>query len=336
MTRCAQNLLQLIHLSRLAMMFAAVSNLWLMIFLARELENVEHRTPVLTEGPLFILLSVGAVLAAGLHLHGAALNDVLHARHDRLFRPDRPIAAGRIGATTAVTVAVLSLLSAIGAGLFFGTTSVIICLAITAGILFYNVSGRFLPAAGIVTLGLVRAMYMFTVNPPLSFAWPIWLALTHVTATAAIAHRLEGRRPRLQGTELWALFAGWAFWSLALMFWITWVRTKTTWVQPGIWIQPIIMAVVFAAITWWVVAARGRTLRGARAAGAWYAPFALSWLILYDAGWLAGAGHYGLSLVHVSLFGAACASLGLDQLRLENRSSRTGKASYGATERVRS
>src|SRR5689334_9902505 len=101
-----RQILSLMQLTRIALALAVISNSWLMIFLAFHIEPASGRTREMETLPLAMALALGAVVAVGLHVYGVALNDVLDARHDRLFSPQRPIPAGRVRRTIAVVVAV--------------------------------------------------------------------------------------------------------------------------------------------------------------------------------------------------------------------------------------
>jgi len=144
-----QKMVSLLQLTRLALVFTAVSNSWLMIFLAYGLEPQTRRnTGLLQDYPLWAFLILGAAVAAGLHTYGIALNDLLDARYDRLFSPHRPLAAGRVGQNTAVVLCVGSLLLASTAAIFMGKASTLLFLLAAALVLFYNLLGKFVPAAG--------------------------------------------------------------------------------------------------------------------------------------------------------------------------------------------
>ncbi|MCA9295405.1 MAG: hypothetical protein KC983_02790, partial [Phycisphaerales bacterium] len=104
------------QLTRLTIAFGAISDIWFVILLTRA-ENgaaLDAGEPGLaTDMTLGMMLLAGAVVAMGLSAYGASLNDVLDARHDTVFSPDRPIPAGRIKIGQAVVVTVGALLLAI-------------------------------------------------------------------------------------------------------------------------------------------------------------------------------------------------------------------------------
>ena len=103
----------------------------------------------------FALAVLGAVLiAVGLALHGMALNDLLDLRRDQSMSPNR-VASWRAGPAQAGLVASAALvLATLGAGLL-GGQAVLVLVALAVGLLFYNAMARFIPAIGVLVLGLL-------------------------------------------------------------------------------------------------------------------------------------------------------------------------------------
>ncbi len=318
-----QKLAHVLQLTRVERVLAAVSNSWLIVFLAYAVEPNDLTNAVFDWMPLWLALLLAALVSAGLSAHGLALNDLLDARHDLTFRPKRPIAAGRIGRPAAVVAAVGSLLVALSAAVVLGTGSALLGLVIAAAILFYNTAARFLPAVGIMLVGLIHLLNMFVPNPELGFAWPIWLTLTHVTACHAIGYMIEGKRPQLQSSDWWGLCAGWAFWTLALVGWMLWRQSLFVHGRQAMWLGPIIVAPLFVIVAWWLLtggskspsSAIGRRLhrttrlRSRRSAGTTFTRLAMLWLIVYDASWLLAGGLLWQGLVLISLLIAALGTM---------------------------
>ena len=294
----------LLLVARTPLVFAAISNVWLMMWLARDgLEPVAQVNRALLELPLGLLLALTAVLAAGLHCYGSALNDALDARHDRLFHPYRPLPRGVVGTSRVVILAMCCLLGALLAAVMLGPATVVLSITVALLALFYNTVGKFVPAIAFVTLGLIRAGLMFAPNPGLTFIWPIWLAMTHVIACMAIAHDLQGKRPPLSGSQIWPLTAGWVFWTMALIVWMGVHGQALPEHLVWMWVVPAMPAIVFAVITWFIVErAAGESRRARRQRGNRFAHLAILWLILYDAGWLFGAGLILQGWLHLALF----------------------------------
>ncbi len=315
MGRRLRKLVQLLRLARLTLALTAVSNCWLMLFLGLYLEPTiggMHRvSPELTSWPLPAGLLILAVVAIGLHTYGMALNDMLDARHDRLFAPQRPLAAGRISIRSAVAVAVLALLAALLATVFLDRNAILLCLSAAAVILFFNAMGKYFPAYGLLSLGLVRVLIMFLANPPAGFLWPVWLTMTHVMFAWAVAWRVESKRPRFDALQAWTLCGGWIFFSLLLLGWMRFRGGLIVPGHPGLWIGPLAAELVFVALAVMVLR-RGETgLRRRRQTGAAFLRLALLWLIVNDMGWLLGAGLYAPALALGGLLMLAFVSLRL-------------------------
>jgi len=274
-----------IQLTRLTMAFGAVSDVWLVVILARMGGLRDEAIPV-TLMPLWLALALAAVVAVGLFAYGASLNDVLDARHDSAFSPQRPIPAGRIRPAQAMVVAVSALLAAIVAAQTFGSWSLLAALVAAIGILFYDAAGRFIPAVGIVTIGLIHAVHMVIPHPQLSLTWPVWFVMTHATAVAYGAYVLEGKRPRITQAALASIAAGWVFWSAAVIAWG--VARDGAWIEgmsPGALAWPLASAISFIAVMRLKLAA----IPGPAAAEK-LRRYGAMWQSLHGAAWLAAVG----------------------------------------------
>lgn len=302
MTRRVDQAAAFVDLLRPSLAVAAVSNVWLMVFISRSEDLAAH-----DQAPLGAVLAWTGLVALGLHIYASAINDLLDVRHDRLFNPHRPLARGLISPTGAGVAAVIALLAAVGASVALGLASTLVCLAAAGAILLYNGLGKHLPAVGLMLLGLIRAAVMFIPDPTIAFAWPAWLAMTHVIACSAMAYRLQHKRPTLHQPEVWLLTVGWVFWTLALFLWNS-ARGGDASPQIG-WLGPALAAVVFGTFIWVRYGRRLQQPRPHRAAGVRLHWVAMVWLIAYDAAWCASLGLWGPMAVHASLF--ALAALGL-------------------------
>ncbi|MCX5661722.1 MAG: hypothetical protein NTW19_18745 [Planctomycetota bacterium] len=311
MTTRWQKLVHLLVSARLELVFPAVANNWLVIFLADRLETSESTNPALATMSRASAMGLSAAIAVGLGIYALALNDIMDLRHDRAFRPNRPLAAGRVGLPTAVLVAFLCLLGAVGASVFLGRDSVLLCLVAAGATLFYNAVGKFFPAVGVTTLALIWALGMAIPNPQLVFAWPVWLTFTHVMGCTLAVHVLEGKRPRLRGPEWLGVCGSWTFWTLVL---VLWMNTRSGDLgppgagRPGLWGGPLLAVGGFLVAGWFSVHDRMRPLRSRRAAGDDLRTLAIVWLIAFNAGWLLSAGAIGPGLFMLALFGLAVAS----------------------------
>lgn len=205
-----------IQLTRLTVAFGAVSDIWFVIFYSRAMAEPDSTLPVVTM-PWWLALGTGAALAIGLFAFGAALNDVLDARHDSAFSPDRPIPAGRIRPGQAIIVTVAALLVGVLAGAAFGPWGLRLTLLTAFGILFYNTLGKYIPSVGFVTIGLIHAAHMFIPNPELPFTLPVWLIMTHAMVIAIGAYKLEDKRPPIRVSSIAWTILGWGTWTVILI-----------------------------------------------------------------------------------------------------------------------
>ncbi|MHC4127972.1 MAG: UbiA family prenyltransferase [Planctomycetota bacterium] len=273
-----------IRLTRLTMAFGAVSDVWFVILLTRAFpvyEGIE-----IYDMPLVVALVAGAVVATGLFAYGASLNDVLDVRHDSTFSPDRPIPAGRIKLGQAIVVTVASLLITVVAAAPMGRLALWIMLLVAAAILFYNAAGRFIPAVGLVTIGLIHAAHMLIPNVQLSFTLPVWLVMTHAMGIAAAVHILEDKRPRLGPRSLAGIVVGWLFWSVLVIGYGAlrgglWPSGTPVWTV--IW--PATAVAGFLVVSIWKAGA----VQGAVAAEK-LKRYGAMWQALYGAAWLMALG----------------------------------------------
>ncbi|MCH7848917.1 MAG: UbiA family prenyltransferase [Planctomycetes bacterium] len=275
-----------IQLTRLTMAFGAVADVWFIILLTRA-SDAYTNVPV-HDMNLAQALAAGAVVAIGLFAYGASLNDVLDVRHDAAFSPQRPIPAGRIKLGQAVVVTIGALIIAVLGGAALGTWALWITLLTAAGILFYNAAGKYIPAIGLVTIGLVHVTHMLIPNVQLHFTWPVWLVMTHAMAIATAVHVLEEKRPRLTLRGSLGALLGWTFWSALVIGWGAMQTDDGLWPQqaePWAVLWPVLTALAFLAVAWWKVSG----VRGAAAAEK-LKRYGAMWQALYGAAWLAALG----------------------------------------------
>jgi len=288
-----------LQVTRLALVFTAIGDIWLIALLSVAHRDTWQLTPAIAELSTPMLLGLTAAVSGGLYVFGMALNDVMDARRDRIFAPERPIPSRRLSHAAGMGIAIAALLAAVAASVPLGAMSTLLCL-ITAGlILFYNALGKHLGGLGIVTLGLIRAVNMLIANPSLGYMWPIWLTMTHVVGLSAAGHRLEGKRPRLIGAQIWMTAIGWAFVTVVMMLWMN--RRETA--PPGdayLWAGPVAAMVVFTFIGIFTV---GKSMTPT--SGGLLIKRGLLWLIVYDAAWLASDGLWWQSILVASLLIAA-------------------------------
>ncbi len=309
MRRVLARFAPVLHLTRVSTAFAAVGNVWFVILWTRAIEE-EPGTAALTLRPLWLLLIGGAASATGLYAFGAALNDLLDTKRDRALRPERPIASGQLPLEAAFSVVAGTLMVAVLGATVFGTTATVLTLALAAAILVFNAAGKFIPAVGLVLLGLIYAGHMLVPNPSLRFIWPVWLVMTHALVVAAVCHRIARKVPTISARAGVAAAAGWGL-STVVLLWAGLGRRDEgdglwpDWVSPGAAIPPLLLAVLCAAWCWRRVRMTGPGPRAAEKVGRYGA----LWLTLYGAGWLFGAGHTPEAWILVALAVAGFAGM---------------------------
>ncbi len=290
------------------MAFGAVTDLWLIVVLSRS--NDEYHYMPVASMPLAQALVCSAVTAVGLFSFAAALNDLLDARHDRIFSPNRPIASGEIGTTQAFTVALASLLLALVGVVSFGPDALFISLMIAGGTLFYNAIAKHIPGVGLLTIGILHAGNMLIPNDQFTFTLPAWLALTHATIVATIMHFVLAKRPALSRRALSLLILGWITCSVFVIWFGVSKSSGSFWPdstpQYG-FIFPILAFVGF------VITVRRKIKRATSPAIASekVARYGALWQSLYAAAWLFSWGENGWGFVALAVAGAGFAAMTL-------------------------
>ncbi len=275
------------------MAYGAIADLWLVILLTRA-DKSYAELPTST-WPLWVSLSAGLCVAVGLFTFGASLNDVLDARHDRAFSPDRPIPAGRIRPHQAAIVTSVCLAAATLAGSMFGPAAVVTLMLVVLGIVFYNGVGKHVPAVGFVTIGLVHAVHMAIPNHHFSFTLPIWLSMTHVTVVAILVHRLEDKRPAASPGALIATALGWSFWSAIVLGWGWWHSGGAWPLGTSLW--PGVLWPFVAVVGFGIVAVAKTRHQNGMVASEKLRRYGAMWQSLYAVAWLAAMGLWTQALM---------------------------------------
>jgi 4-hydroxybenzoate polyprenyltransferase len=284
-----RKLLPFLHLTRITTAFAAIANVWFVILWSRAAAPNEALPSALADLSLPVLLATSAVCAAGLFVYGMALNDVLDVQYDRAFAPNRPLPSGQLRMVWAVSLVILALMVAMLGAIVLGMKALLLCLLTAAAILFYNAVGKFIPAVGLVSLGLIYAAHMMIPNFDLKFVWPVWVVMTHSLLVGAWTYSLAEKRPLMTRRGATAMILGWAVWSLVLFIagyrrvdgiWPDWVNPLTV-------LGPIVLAILF--VLYGIRKVRITPTR-ARAAEK-ITRYGALWLALYDTAWLFGQGY---------------------------------------------
>ena len=291
------------QLARIALVFTAISNIWLVVF-------ISHQRPDWS-GPLGHDLSLGlwlvfaSIVATGLYAFGMILNDLLDMPKDKVLEPERPLVSGRISPGAAIVLAATALIAALGSSWALGWLSLVLCMICAGLIVFYNALAKHIPGIGLLNLGLIRGLHMMIANPLLFFCWPAWLSMTHVIGLSAASYRLENKRPPLAGPYIWLMTAGWAFATLGLIAWMNHHAIDSGGVL--LWAFPLIATGIFITLA---LRIRDRA-SGDREAGKSIMKTGLLWLIVYDVTWLIGLQHWIGAATLIALVPAAIGSMAL-------------------------
>lgn len=281
-------LLTVLQLTRMALVFTAISNVLAGLLLRVYLDP--------RDGEVFsywhaILV---ALIAGGLYGFGMSLNDIIDRRRDRLLAAHRPLPSGRIGIVAAhVVCGSLALLAVVGAFVFAqftprGQISLAVVLWCLTLIAFYDLVGKYLVAAGLISLGLIRFFLAAAPQPMLLVPWHPLLLFNHVAILSAVCYVLERKRPSFTHRHLLATVGGIVMVNLAVVV-VLWQRRTGGSVDLELvatrlalrWTLLYVAAAVagFGVVSFLVL----RREREHRAAGQQLMLVGLLWLIVYDA-----------------------------------------------------
>ncbi|MEO0587892.1 MAG: hypothetical protein AAF078_09650 [Planctomycetota bacterium] len=158
-----------------------------------------------------------------------------------------------------------------------GEASAWVAALAALGGVFYAGFARFVPAIGVISLGLVVGASMAVPAPTQVPVWPVLLAMTHVIACAAGRAALRPR-PRWSAAHTVATLAGWCFWSLVWLGVAPWRGDVAQ--TPAVSVA--IAAAIAAIFVLGVLASHARWVRGIAPVVALHG---------YATAWLVGAGH---------------------------------------------
>jgi hypothetical protein len=275
----SQRVLPVLQLTRMALVFTAISNAYCTALLL-------WATPLDAALDPVRMLSITAV-SVGLYGFGMSLNDIIDRRRDRQIAAYRPLPSGRVGVVTAHTICAFLGLGAVAGGLIYSSVSgswMSLVLVVFSGMLicFYDVAGKYLVAPGLLTLGLIRFFHALVPAPRVPVVWHPLLLLNHVTILSAIAYVWEDKRPPLTRAHWWIVLGSLAFIDVGAVVLILERRGSlgivaalhlTPWL-----ILPAAAVVVFAVSVWQI----RRLSSSRRDAGRTLMLYGLLWLIVYD------------------------------------------------------
>lgn len=298
-------LLALLQLTRAALAFTAIADVWTVLLLRLKPEQGGGPEPSMLWTILQML--VASLVSAGLYGFGMSLNDLLDARHDRLFAPRRPIPSGRIAPRTAILVALLllmvsllaaAMLSALGGSTLPGTRSddwlpwpFFFAFATAILIVIYDGFSKYLGGVGILTLAAIRSLHCLIGQPKTPFLFLSMFLLTHIFLISLLGYYWENKRPRLRRTNVSLGILGLLIGN-GLAVWYMYHRgTFELPVMPML-IGPSIAAAVFGLWVCWLW--QSKKLSNQQK-GDHLMLLGLFWLFVYDASmlfsngqWLAG------------------------------------------------
>jgi 4-hydroxybenzoate polyprenyltransferase len=300
----SQRLLTLFQLTRMALVFTAISNsMCEMLLYARwQAGSGGSILPYLDPQRLIAMMCV----SIGLYGFGMSLNDIIDRRRDRLLAADRPLPSGRIGVGAAHVVCTALAILALAGGWYVAhyqpgapanfPTSFVLLIWTASLIAFYDFAGKYLVAPGLISLGLIRFFHAAIPAPQLPNLWHPLLLLNHVSILSTVCYRWEHKRPALTRKQWWAVLGGIGFVDAACIALVWWKRREShhgrfaeaLWITPSL-LLPLAAVIGFIALALWIrsrLATDGRA--GQRRAGQVVMLYGLLWLIVYDAAFAIG------------------------------------------------
>lgn len=280
-------LLTLLQFTRIALVFTAIADGWTAILLQARATT----TPI----PLTYVTAM-TVASAALYTFGMSLNDLIDRRRDSQLAPGRPLPSGRMSVRAAQIVCAGLAFLALAAGACISLVgpahalSIALLLATLLLIIFYDFTGKYLVAPGLLSLGLVRFFHATIAAPTLAFPWHAITLLVHVTLLSTVCYALEGKRPQLT-LKHWLIVVSGLAAVIAVVVAILVDRRVNEGVPwtIALWFRPGLLYVLAAAVTFIALAVTIYVqARDARAAGRSIMLYGLLWLIVYDASFLLG------------------------------------------------
>jgi len=296
----SQRLLSILQLTRMALVFTAVSNTLCSLILLAERQSQDTGRSI-DDFLIWHQALAISLMSLGLYSFGMSLNDIIDRRRDSQLAAHRPLPSGRIGIRLAHIVCAGSFLLALLCGWYYSTQSVtstagdmsLLLLAWTAMLIcFYDFAGKYLVWPGLLTLGFIRFFHAVIPVPQLPLVWHPLVLMNHVTILSVVAYHLEQKRPPLTRAHWWAVFTGLGVADVVCVMSVWWRKqhhfehgtfVQSLWVNEGL-IYPAVAAVGFGIIA---ILVRRRT-PDPRAAGQKIMLYGLLWLIVYDVSFVAG------------------------------------------------
>ena len=333
-------LLALLQLTRAALAFTAIADVWAVLLLRPPTFNAQRGVwEVAALGwhdfhHLVLKMVITGVVSVGLYGFGMALNDVLDARHDRIFAPRRPIPSGRVPVRQAMVVCLMMVLCSLLAAALLAPFSagdslpwsLLFALATAFLIVLYDATSKYLGGFGLVTLGAIRALHCLIGNPTTPLLFLSMFLLTHVIIVSTVAYVLENKRPRLRKHDYVVIVLGILIGD-GLAIWYMWHR-KTFDLE--LW--PLLLGTGIAAalyVLWAGVVLLNKKLTR-RGKGDRIMLLGLFWLFVYDWSMLFSNRQVLAGVAVVLLF--VCAVISFLALRYLGRALGQQRLEYRAAE----
>ncbi len=318
----SHRLLTLLQLTRMALVFTAISNAAAEVLLRAAHDGAGPDQLLAALSPRALAAMTAA--SVGLYGFGMSLNDIIDRRRDSRVAAHRPLPSGRIRPATAhVICAGLALLAAWGGVEYArwapptGHLSLAL-VGLTAGlIVFYDFAGKYLVGLGLLSLGMIRFAQAGIAAPRLPVVWHPLLLLNHVTILSAVCYHWEQKRPPLTPKHWVTALGGLAVVDAG----IVWLAGLASYRRGGdsvaaaaallgVTAALVPAAVAAAAFVGLAVVVRRRAANG-REAGQQLMLYGLLWLIVYDAAFVGGYASWPAAAGLVCLLPVAYASVQL-------------------------
>ncbi|MCS7034143.1 MAG: UbiA family prenyltransferase [Phycisphaerae bacterium] len=307
----SKRLLPILQLTRMALVFTAISNSVCAMLLLAKTYPTKGGSPwdLLTAWNLAAVV----VMSIGMYGFGMSLNDIIDRRRDAQISPGRPLPSGRIGVRAAhIICLMMAFLAMTGAVAYAWNTSmwpmtIVYAAATLVLIAFYDFAGKYLVAPGILALGLIRFFHAVVAAPQIPLFWHPLLLMNHVVVLSAVCYRLEEKRPTMTRGHWWAVILGLLAADLlcvAAVWWRRFPRSGSTLealaLSPGL-LYPLAALVGFLVAAGVVV----RRSSDPRSAGQTLMLLGLLWLIVYDVAIVAGCVNLTAAVVQAMLLPVA-------------------------------
>lgn len=274
----AQRVLPILQLTRMALVFTAISNslCTYLLFLRLRHPDVSLIEHIRWSHVILIVLT-----SVGLYGFGMSLNDIIDRRRDTQLAAHRPLPSGRVGLIAAHVICGFFALLAILGSIFYSAssgiwTSFLLTLWVALLITFYDFAGKYLVGTGLLTLGMIRFFHAVIPAPHFPLLWHPLLLFSHVTILSAVAYDWEQKRPALTRAHWLGVLGGVAFIDVMAVS-MTYARFHDLRIRPGL-VLPALAVLSFIAIGWWI----RRNSSTSRESGQTLMLTGLLWLILYD------------------------------------------------------